>query len=80
MKNNYSSLGNRFRYTPDQLADMCVRYSHGQSFEQIARLYCTTPIAIEGHIMKHYVGIIPKEMQERVTLNSKVNDPEKEII
>lgn len=49
-------------------------YANGQSFKEIGLAFDLSANAIEGHVLKYYIGIIPKENQERITIQSKINE------
>jgi len=74
MKNGYKSLHHSFRFTPYQLSEMCRMYANGQSFIEIGHAFDVSPNAVEGHVLKHYVGIIPKENQQKIIIQSKINE------
>ncbi|WP_131535524.1 helix-turn-helix domain-containing protein [Pedobacter nototheniae] len=76
MKNGYYSLSGSFRINPNDLAKIFELYANGQSIDAIAQAYSIGSYTIERHIRKYYEGIIPKELQERVTLDSKANYPD----
>lgn len=74
MKNGYKSLHHSFRFTPYQLSEMCQMYANGQSFREIGQAFDVSDTAIEGYILKHYVGVIPKENQIKIIIQSKINE------
>lgn len=74
MKNGYKSLHKSFRFTPYQLSEMCRMYANGQSFKEIGLTFDVSANAIEGHILKYYIGIIPKENQQRITIKMKMEE------
>ena len=49
-------------------------YANGQSFKEIGLTFDISANAIEGHIFKYYIGIIPKENQQRIIIQSKINE------
>lgn len=74
MKNGYKSLHHSFRFTPYQLSEMCTMYANGQSFEEIGLTYNRRADAIRAIIMKYYVGLVPKEKQIKIIIQSKLNE------
>lgn len=57
---------------PDQMADILESFVAGKPIEEIAHRHKLKPLTIDNYIYRHYFGIIPKEDQIKVTLESKV--------
>ncbi|GGG97560.1 hypothetical protein GCM10007422_09410 [Pedobacter zeae] len=74
MKNGYRSLHHSFRFTPYELSEMCRMYANGQSYKEIGQKFNVSALAVEGHILKHYLGVIPKENQIKITINMKMEE------
>lgn len=75
---NTSGAKHIYMSTREEIAEMCEMYANMDDSSELARVrkisehFQRNETTVQNIIFKHYLGILPKEKQQKVIIQSKV--------